>query len=102
MALDPAEERPAGSSTQPGQCCIGDTVATPVLDQSQLATDVGHLVKSANHASKAGRWSEAANYIKEAHQKLAWHHLIQGRPKAYRQYIAACFRKGETLSVDKE
>ncbi len=37
------------------------------------------------------------NYIKEAYQKLAWSHLIQGDENQYRHYIGQCKVKGYSL-----
>ncbi len=38
------------------------------------------------------------NFIKEAYQKLAWHALIQGDEKGYRQYMERCIAQGHTTS----
>ncbi len=37
------------------------------------------------------------NYIKEAHQKLAWFHLINGNPAGYQQYMDKCKTEGNTV-----
>lgn len=44
------------------------------------------------------RQHKGRNFIKEAYQKLAWHALIQGNEKAYRQYMEYCISRGHTTS----
>lgn len=42
------------------------------------------------------------NYVKEAYQKIAWHHLLNGSEIKYRQYMQLCKTQGrETGSSDK-
>lgn len=35
------------------------------------------------------------NYIKEAYQKIAWHHLLFGKEQDYQYYIRQCLTKGD-------
>ncbi|MEM8906881.1 MAG: hypothetical protein AAGD05_03460 [Bacteroidota bacterium] len=45
---------------------------------------------------------QGKNYIKEAFQKLAWHHLLQGDEATYRRLIKVCKHKGNSsVSSDK-
>lgn len=37
------------------------------------------------------------NYIKQAYQKLAWFHFLQGNEAGYRQNMQRCRQKGETI-----
>lgn len=42
------------------------------------------------------------NYLKEAHQKLAWHYLILGNEKAYLNNMKLCLNRGDdVLDSDK-
>ncbi len=43
------------------------------------------------------------HFIKDAYQKLAWYHLIQGDEAQYKHYISQCLHKGEDLfDTDKK
>ncbi|MEL6866689.1 MAG: tetratricopeptide repeat protein [Bacteroidota bacterium] len=43
------------------------------------------------------------NYIKEAHQKIAWYELLQGNTLAYEEWIKACLKEGcSSVGGDKQ
>ena len=37
------------------------------------------------------------NYIKEAYQKVAWHHLLTGNKKGYHDWISKCLTEGAAI-----
>lgn len=40
------------------------------------------------------------NYVRECYQKLAWHHLVQGRPERYTEYMILCKQRGVSIIDD--
>lgn len=49
------------------------------------------------HLAKYATKFNGINYVKEAHQKLAWFHLINGNEASYRKQMELCRSKGHAV-----
>lgn len=71
----------------------------PFIDQMLGVSKLRRLDRDADkYLIRFLQHYKGRNLIKDTYLKLAWHSLIHGDPKAWRQYIASCMEKGYTSS----
>jgi len=88
MAVEILENRPKGNQYAPFH----------FLDYMHGLAKLYRLDKDANiYLEKYVQNFHGQNYVKEAYQKLAWHHLVHGDKEKYKLYINQCNTKGAAI-----